>query len=89
MSRGGDKVTELEDIYNWYFKDVYLFVYSLLKNQHVAEDITSETFLKAMNSLDSFEGKSDVRSGYFKLLKIPITPISEKIIELCQQINYM
>lgn len=69
MSRGGDKVTELEDIYNWYFKDVYLFVYSLLKNQHVAEDITSETFLKAMNSLDSFEGKSDVKVWLFQIAK--------------------
>jgi len=62
-------VTELEEIYNRYFKDVYLFVYSLSKNQYIAEDITSETFLKAMNSLDSFKGDSDIKVWLFQIAK--------------------
>lgn len=62
-------MTELEKIYQRYFKDVYLFAYSLTKNQHIAEDITSETFLKAMNSLDSFEGKSDIKVWLFQIAK--------------------
>jgi hypothetical protein len=36
-------VAELEEIYNNYFKDVYLFVYGLSKDKHLAEDLTSET----------------------------------------------
>ena len=32
---GGEKVTELEEIYNNYFKDVYLFIYSLSKDPHM------------------------------------------------------
>lgn len=69
MYRGGEKVTELEEVYKRYFKDVYLFVYSLSKNQHIAEDITSETFLKVMQSIDTFEGKSDIKVWLFQIAK--------------------
>lgn len=62
-------MTEMEEIYKRYFKDVYLFVYSLSKNQHIAEDITSETFLKAIDSLDSFKGKSDIKVWLFQIAK--------------------
>lgn len=60
---------ELEEIYALYFKDVYYFVYSLTKNQHLAEDITSETFLKALKSLDSFKGESDIHVWLFQIAK--------------------
>lgn len=62
-------MTELEDIYKRYFKDVYIFVLSLSKNQHIAEDITSETFVKAMQSLDSFKGESDIKVWLFQIAK--------------------
>ncbi|SIS72069.1 RNA polymerase sigma factor [Salimicrobium salexigens] len=62
-------MTGLEEIYKRYFKDVYLFVYSLSKNRHIAEDITSETFLKAIDALDSFEGKSDIKVWLFQIAK--------------------
>lgn len=62
-------MTELEEIYERYFKDVYLFVYSLSKNQHIAEDITSETFLKVMQSLDSFKGDGDFKVWLFQIAK--------------------
>lgn len=39
---------ELEELYQLYFKDVYYFIYGMCKNKAVAEDITSETFLKAL-----------------------------------------
>lgn len=62
-------MTELEEIYARYFKDVYLFVLSLSKDQHVAEDITSETFVKVMQSLDSFKGESDLKVWLFQIAK--------------------
>lgn len=62
-------MTELEEIYERYFKDVYLFVFSLSKDQHVSEDITSETFIKAMQSLDSFKGQSDIKVWLFQIAK--------------------
>lgn len=62
-------MTELEEIYERYFKDVYLFVYSLSKDRHVAEDVTSETFLKVMQSLDTFKGESDIKVWLFQIAK--------------------
>lgn len=62
-------MTELEEIYKRYFKDVYLFVYSLSKDQHIAEDITSETFIKAIRALSSFKGDSDIKVWLFQIAK--------------------
>lgn len=62
-------MTDLEEVYKLYFKDVYLFVYSLSKNQHISEDITSETFIKAIHSLDSFKGESDIKVWLFQIAK--------------------
>lgn len=62
-------VTQLEDIYNTYFKDVFLYVYSLSGDKYIAEDITSETFMKALTSLDSFRGDSDIRVWLCQIAK--------------------
>lgn len=62
-------MTQLEDIYNTYFKDVFLYVYSLSGDKHIAEDITSETFMKALTSLDSFRGDSDIRVWLCQIAK--------------------
>jgi len=62
-------VEELEEIYNNYFKDVYYFAYSLSKDINVAEDITSETFIKAIKSIDRFEGKCDIKVWLFQIAK--------------------
>ncbi len=62
-------MTELEELYNNYFKDVYLFIYSLSKDKHIAEDLTSETFLKAIKSIDSFKGNCDIKVWLFQIAK--------------------
>jgi len=66
---GGDRVAELEEIYNNYFKDVYLFIYSLSRDKHMAEDLTSETFLKAVKSVEGFKGHCDIRVWLFQIAK--------------------
>lgn len=47
------KRDELESVYKAYYKDVYLYALSLCQNPHEAEEITSDTFYKALFSLDS------------------------------------
>ncbi|MEG1278680.1 MAG: sigma factor, partial [Cellulosilyticaceae bacterium] len=47
---------QFEDIYGKYFLDVYKYVLSLSRNNHIAEEITQETFFKALKSIDSFKG---------------------------------
>lgn len=62
-------MAQLEDIYNIYFKDVFLYIYRLSGDQHLAEDITAETFMKALKSLDSFKGNCDIRVWLCQIAK--------------------
>ncbi|MDO5110600.1 MAG: sigma factor [Erysipelotrichaceae bacterium] len=48
---------DIESMYRNYHDDVYAFVLSLTQSVSLAEDMTSETFLKAIQSIDSFDGK--------------------------------
>lgn len=60
---------EFDQIYNSYFKSVYLYVMQLSGNEHIAEEITSETFFKAINSVDSFRGNCDMRVWLCQIAK--------------------
>ena len=62
-------MTEFEEIYNMYFTDVYYFMLSLCNDKYIAEDITSETFLKAIKSIDEFKGDCDIRVWLFQIAK--------------------
>ncbi|WP_422193315.1 RNA polymerase sigma factor [Psychrobacillus psychrotolerans] len=55
--KGGKNVPEFERIYNQYFRDVYSFVLLLSRNEKIAEEITQETFFKALKNIDKFNGK--------------------------------
>ena len=47
---------EFEEIYERYFKDVYKFALSLTHSADLAEEITQETFFKALKGIDCFDG---------------------------------
>ena len=53
-------MADFNDVYKRYFRDVYHYAFSLCKNESMAEEITQETFFKALNGLDSFDGKCKV-----------------------------
>lgn len=60
---------DMDGIYQAYFKDVFLYMYSLSGNKSIAEDIAQETFVKALKSLDSFDGSKDIRAWLFTIAK--------------------
>ena len=62
-------MTSLEEIYQQYFKEIYLFLYRLNRDPHLAEDLTAETFLKALRSLDSFKDGSSIKTWLFQIAK--------------------
>ena len=62
-------MTEFEKIYRTYFKDVFLYIYRLSHNEHIAEEITSETFFKAMRSINTFRGDCDIRVWLCQIAK--------------------
>ncbi len=53
-------MTDFEEVYDLYFRDVYRYALSLCRNASIAEEITQETFYKALSSLDKFDGKCKV-----------------------------
>ncbi|MHA6533852.1 RNA polymerase sigma factor [Paenibacillus sp. BAC0078] len=51
---------ELKEVYDHYFRDVYVFVLSLSQNEQIAEEITQETFFKALQQIEQFRGDSKI-----------------------------
>lgn len=62
-------MTDFEEIYSTYFKDVYLYIRRLSGDEHLAEEITAETFYKALRSLDKFRGDCEVRVWLCQIAK--------------------
>ena len=60
---------EFEKIYQIYFKDVYFYILTLSRDKHIAEDITSETFLKAIKAIDDFRGETKLRIWLCQIAK--------------------
>ena len=60
---------DFEFIYRTYFKDVYLYLRSLSATDSAAEELTQETFEKALRSIDRFDGKKDIRAWLFTIAK--------------------
>ena len=50
-------VPEFQEVYELYFKDVYKYVLALCRDEHMAEEVTQETFFKALKSIGSFRGQ--------------------------------
>ena len=48
---------DFEAIYATYFDSVYQYVLSLCRDVHTAEEVTQESFYKAMTHLDKFDGR--------------------------------
>lgn len=55
----------LDDVYRLYSRQVYLYAYSLCGNHHMAEDLTGDTFYKAMLAMDR-----DIPSIKYWLLRV-------------------
>ncbi len=70
-------MTEFEDIYRAYFQDVFSYLRRLTNDSSLAEELTSETFFKAIHALNQFRGDCNIRvwlcqiakNTYFSYLK--------------------
>lgn len=60
---------EFEKIYQLYFREVFLYVRSLTPDEVTAEEIAQETFVKALKSLNQFDGRKDIRAWLFTIAK--------------------
>lgn len=55
-----------EDVYNRYRHNIYNYI-AIKVNPGAAEDLTQQVFLKAMENLQSFHGKSGLFTWLFKI----------------------
>ena len=68
---------DYQAIYTQYFEDVYKYLLTLCQDPVLAEEITQETFFKALKALDSFRGQCRLyvwlcqiaKNTYFTYLK--------------------
>lgn len=60
---------DFEETYQLYFMNVYRFVCSLTPDRSLAEEITQETFLKAMGAIDRFDGRKDILAWLFTIAR--------------------
>ena len=65
----GYEVTDFENVYKEFFNDFYFYIKRLSGNEHIAEEITSETFFKALKSIDSFRGECEIRVWLCQIAK--------------------
>ena len=51
----------IQEVYEKYFTIVYRYLLSLSHNTHIAEELTQETFFKALKKVDDFRGECELR----------------------------
>ena len=72
-------MTDFQTVYERYFTDVYKYVLSLCRDEHMAEEVTQETFFKALKNIDSFRGQCKLyvwlcqiaKNTYFSMTRKP------------------
>ena len=57
-----------ESVYRAYFTDVYRYALSLCGDTALADDLTSECFLKAMRAIGGFRGECVLRVWLCQIL---------------------
>lgn len=60
---------DIETIYRKYFHDVFLYIRALSGNESLSEEITQETFMKAIKNIEQFDGRKDIRAWLFTIAK--------------------
>ena len=60
---------EIEQIYTQYRQDVYRYLCSLTRDAALAEDLLSETFLRALTGLSGFRKGACVRTWLFSIAR--------------------
>lgn len=65
-AQGGDR-SAFERLVSAYWDRLYRWLYHLARDRHRAEDLTQETFLKALAAIGSFRAGSNFRAWLFRI----------------------
>jgi RNA polymerase sigma-70 factor (ECF subfamily) len=62
-------VADFGDIYSEYFSRVYKYVLTLSRDEAIAEEVTQETFFKALRKMDQFNGTCKLHVWLIQIAK--------------------
>ena len=60
---------DFDTVYRIYFNDVFLYLRGLSANPDIAEEITQETFFRALKEINNFRGSCSVKSWLCQIAK--------------------
>lgn len=60
---------DIEKLYTDYFTPVFRYLIRLTNDQNLSEELTQQTFFRAMQSVDSFRGDADVKTWLIRIAK--------------------
>jgi RNA polymerase sigma-70 factor (ECF subfamily) len=75
-------VTDFLEVYDMYFRDVYRYALALTRNEAMAEEITQETFFKALSSLEQFDGRCKISVWLCQIAK-------NTYLSMCRKEKYL
>ncbi|MCT2537421.1 RNA polymerase sigma factor SigX [Aquibacillus koreensis] len=61
--------TAFEDIYDQYHKDLFQFIFYMVKDKQQTEDIIQEVYIKVLKSYDTFKGESSEKTWLFSIAR--------------------
>ena len=68
IGKGGEEM-QFEEIYARYYKEVYYYLLSLDGNRETAEELTQETFFRAMKAIHKFKGECQLGTWLCQIAK--------------------
>ncbi len=80
-------MTDFGEIYTEYFSNVYKYVLTLCRNEAIAEDVTQETFFKALRHIDQFNGSCKLYVWLCQIAKNTYFSLSKKRKRMALDIN--
>ena len=69
---------DFEEVYRTCFRQVYAYVFSLCGNRCLTEEVTQETFFKALKQLDRFRGDCKISVWLCQIAKNTLFSLQRK-----------
>jgi RNA polymerase sigma-70 factor (ECF subfamily) len=60
---------DFERIYDEYFADIFRYVLALSRSDSIAEEVTADTFFKALKKIGKFDGRCDIKTWLCQIAK--------------------
>src|SRR5690625_4755694 len=61
--------TTFNKLYDQYHVDLYQYVYYMVKNKQLAEDIVQDVYIKVLKSYNNFRGESSEKTWLFSIAR--------------------